>query len=327
MTRLSGRVPETGTAIQGATVAIIDTQGVEDPSQWSVVAQDTTDANGEWSVSGLVSATTERYHAVAQYDSGAEFVNFESLPYLSTPADVFAPESQLNINTPTPTVEVASTIPDSVVSQYLFEDDSDTTTAIDGFGNTNLTVSGASFGTPAAEGNLALIHNNANDHAVGTADRDVVNSGDTVGMTISADINPDDAANQTNDFPTAIAYADQSVDFSSNTTALRVFINEQNDVWTAQLIINGNFIAASGPQPTRSYQRVGARLTTSAIELIVDGSQVASTSHSQDLSAFGQHEIVTGRIINSDSGDDVNPFFGAVDAYNVAEEPLADGDV
>jgi len=115
MTRLSGRVPETGTAIEGATVAIIDTQGVEDPTQWSIVANATTDANGEWSVSGLAAAATERYHAVAQYDGGTEFVNFESLPYLSTPADVFAPETALTVGTPTPTMSVGSAIPDPVV--------------------------------------------------------------------------------------------------------------------------------------------------------------------------------------------------------------------
>jgi len=117
MTRLSGRVPETGTAIEGATVFVIDTSD-PDPLQWDTVAWDTTDANGEWSVSGLASAATERYHAVAQYDGGTEFVNFESLPYLSTPADVFAPETALTVGTPTPTMSVGSAIPDPVVNSY-----------------------------------------------------------------------------------------------------------------------------------------------------------------------------------------------------------------
>lgn len=106
MTRLSGRVPETGTAISGATVAIIDTQGTDDTTQWSIVASDTTDANGEWSVSGLEPSAVERYHAVAQFDSGVEFVNFESLPYLSTPADAFAPTTPVNVGTPTAEVGI-----------------------------------------------------------------------------------------------------------------------------------------------------------------------------------------------------------------------------
>lgn len=118
MTRLSGRVPETGTAISGVTVAIIDTQGTEDPTQWSIVASTTTDANGEWSVSGLAPSAVERYHAVAQYDSGTEFVNFESLPYLSTPADAFAPTTSVNVGTPTASVSVGSAIPDSVVDNF-----------------------------------------------------------------------------------------------------------------------------------------------------------------------------------------------------------------
>lgn len=106
MTRLSGRVPETGTAISGATVAIIDTQGTDDTTQWSIVASDTTDANGEWSVSGLEPSAVERYHAVAQFDSGVEFVNFESLPFLSTPADAFAPTTPVNVGTPTAEVGI-----------------------------------------------------------------------------------------------------------------------------------------------------------------------------------------------------------------------------
>jgi hypothetical protein len=105
MTRLSGRVPETGTAIENATVAILDTQGTEDPNQWSVVASTSTDANGEWSVSGLEPSAVERYHAVAQFDSGSEFVNFESLPYLSTPADAFPATTDINIDTPTASVK------------------------------------------------------------------------------------------------------------------------------------------------------------------------------------------------------------------------------
>ena len=70
MTRLSGRVPESGAAIEGATVVIIDTQGVENPDVWSVVASARTDENGEWSVSGLNQIAEERYHAVAQYSTG-----------------------------------------------------------------------------------------------------------------------------------------------------------------------------------------------------------------------------------------------------------------
>jgi len=64
-------------------------------------------------VSGLAPSAVERYHAVAQYDSGAEFVNFESLPYLSTPADAFAPTTSVNVGTPTASVSVGSAIPDS----------------------------------------------------------------------------------------------------------------------------------------------------------------------------------------------------------------------
>jgi len=164
MTRLSGRVPETGTAISGVTVAIIDTQGTEDPTQWSIVASTTTDTNGEWSVSGLAPSAVERYHAVAQYDSGAEFVNFESLPYLSTPADAFAPTTSVNVGTPTASVSVGSAIPDSDIYQF----DASEETSIDPTWAAEVGPDADAIGNPTLltgeQNGLNVINYNGNGH-------------------------------------------------------------------------------------------------------------------------------------------------------------------
>jgi len=49
-----------------------------------------------------------------------------------------------------------SEIPDSVVTLYEFEDDSDTTTAIDSFNNNDGTINGATYTTTSAVDSLAL---------------------------------------------------------------------------------------------------------------------------------------------------------------------------
>jgi len=166
MTRLSGRVPETGTAISGATVAIIDTQGNEDPTTWSVVASATTDANGEWSVSGLSASAVERYHAVAQYDSGTEFVNFESLPYLSTPADAFAPRTAVNMNTPTASVSVGSAIPDSGGTHQWNHDEASGSTLNDSIGSLDGTINGATWQTDAGAAGAYLDYDGVDDRTL-----------------------------------------------------------------------------------------------------------------------------------------------------------------
>lgn len=85
MAELSGQVTDAGTSVSGAQVFVVDTNGSTNPADWTVAGGDTTDANGDWSVTGLVADATERYHAVVQYEDGGGFYNAESLPYLSTP--------------------------------------------------------------------------------------------------------------------------------------------------------------------------------------------------------------------------------------------------
>lgn len=85
MTELSGQVTDGGTSVSGAQVFVVDTNGSANPADWTVAGGATTDVNGEWSVIGLASGATERYHAVVQYEDGGGFYNAKSLPYLSTP--------------------------------------------------------------------------------------------------------------------------------------------------------------------------------------------------------------------------------------------------
>jgi hypothetical protein len=113
MTRLSGTVTRSGNPQANATVYVVD----RDTN--SVVATTTSDANGDWNVSGLATNAEERYHALVEYDDGAQQYNALSLPYLSTDAYLAAPASEVAMQHPQASLGPA--IPDSGVSRWKFE--------------------------------------------------------------------------------------------------------------------------------------------------------------------------------------------------------------
>lgn len=139
MSRLSGQATVGGSPQANVPIAIIDTNGSSDPSQWSIVATTTTDANGDWEVTGLATNAVERYHAVAQYDDGAQLYNVESLPYLSTDAYLAAPTAEWSYQTPPATI--ANAIPDSVVNRWPVDEGSGSTVG-DAEGSNDLSGSG-----------------------------------------------------------------------------------------------------------------------------------------------------------------------------------------
>ncbi|AFH22466.1 hypothetical protein OSG_eHP27_00070 [environmental Halophage eHP-27] len=144
---LSGTVTLSGSPVQGATVWVIDT------TTDTVVATDTSDVNGDWSVS--VAGGNERYHALVQYESGGTKYNAESLPFLSTPATLSPVATDVQFQSPTASVTNVSDIPDSVIHRYDFEDDSDTTTLTDTAGSADGSITGMSYTTNQAEDNFA----------------------------------------------------------------------------------------------------------------------------------------------------------------------------
>jgi len=122
MTRLSGQVTLSESPVQGVPVAVIDTNNSEDPTNWSIVATDVTDANGDWQVTGLSQNAVERYHALVQYDDGSQLYNVESLPYLSTDAYLSASVQTWEWDGPTATISTPDLIPDSAIHRWILDD-------------------------------------------------------------------------------------------------------------------------------------------------------------------------------------------------------------
>jgi hypothetical protein len=324
MTRLSGRVPETGTAISGATVAIIDTQGTDDTTQWSIVASDTTDANGEWSVSGLEPSAVERYHAVAQFDSGVEFVNFESLPYLSTPADAFAPTTPVNVGTPTASVSVG--IPDSALTQdliawYRFEDgdardytnDLDAqfadTTAYDG------TVDGATFQSSAG---VTDFENGANSGAF-----DFDGSNDSITL-------PSIPFGAGNSGLTMMAYERFTGSGFSGIFALNgqrnIFI-ERVDSSNIRFFLrdsSGNDFSDDISVPSNQYNHVVLSYTPTSYDIFVNGSFITTISGYNGLKTDFGTNLIGG--VDFEAGIN-NEFQGRIDDVRLYNRALTASEI
>jgi hypothetical protein len=120
MGTISGTVTSSGSAVQGATVAVVDS------STWSVVGTDTSDANGAWAVSGLAGGVA-RYHALVQYDDGGQFYNAESLPFLTVEWTLTPARTTAQVAGPTASISTGSAIPDSALLRFPFGQRSDST--------------------------------------------------------------------------------------------------------------------------------------------------------------------------------------------------------
>jgi len=77
-------------------------------------------------------------------------------------------------------------IPDAVVSQYKYEDDSDTTVAVDSVGSNDANINGASYSSTAKVGSLALAHDGQDDDTQSQNSVDLSAGGDTGGFAVAA---------------------------------------------------------------------------------------------------------------------------------------------
>lgn len=161
MSELSGTVTDGTTTVQGAKVHVVDTAGSTDPSQWTIVGGDTSDANGDWSVTGL-DGGEERYHAVVQYDDGSQLFNADSLPYLTVPWELQAPTVGLQVNALEP-ASVGSAIPDSGGDHQWNTDEGSGSTLADNIGGLDGTINGPTWQTGAGTGDVYLSYDGNDD--------------------------------------------------------------------------------------------------------------------------------------------------------------------
>jgi hypothetical protein len=113
--RIGGQVVDQGSGVSGQPVFVVDT-GDANPSNWTVEAATTTNADGSWSVV-VSSGDLERYHAVTQFEDAGTLKNAESKPFVTGQPVVRPVEIPIRFNIPAPQT-IGTTIPDSELFEH-----------------------------------------------------------------------------------------------------------------------------------------------------------------------------------------------------------------
>lgn len=187
------------------------------------------------------------------------------------------------------TVYTVSSLSDNVVTQYEFEDDSDTTTATDSIGSNDADIVGASYTTTAKVGSLALDYT-TDDYTVSQSSVDLVNSGPDESAAVMCWINPNSTSNTGGYY---IAQRDENA-----STDEVIGIQDQGGTVRGVLQVNSNFEVVTGEisVPTDAWTHVYFEVTQSDGTLKVGGSSGTSDSgtHSANITNIGSQRLTTG---------------------------------
>jgi len=233
------------------------------------------------------------------------------LPDGSTASEVIGPDGNI-------VFEAGPDIPDSVVAQYRFEDQTDPTSDAVGSNDASL-FDDAGFNTSNPRcGSVVL---DTTDGSSGTVGR--VGSQNTIDLIADGTANAASvgsfvqARSGFDEFDTgAMWYVDSS-------NFLRVMVGSAGD-WAAQIGVGGNFVRAeSGVSiSTSSYQHTVAAADATDLWIIVDGTEEARVQHGLDPTQIGTGELAcsyfgTDLRVRTDGLFD-NPSF-ANDGLNASE--------
>ena len=180
-------------------------------------------------------------------------------------------------------------IPDFVESQYQFEDETDTTTAIDAVSGNNLSLSDVTFDSTSKCGNFALSIS-TDSEGVSESSVDLSALGDDNGLAVGGFFRPNNA-DQTIDM-----WSWGNPDGSANFVCVGI---EENGNWRAISFLNSDFQDAvtNVSADTGSYAAVWARLNTDGeLSCVVDGVVEATTNTGHDPTDFGSQNYHIHRV-------------------------------
>jgi len=212
---------------------------------------------------------------------------------------------------------VFSTIPDSGISRYEFEDSSDTTTAVDSWGNNDGTIDGATYdGTRSAFGESSLLFDASAADGVDVPNDGSLNPSDELSIAVWA-------------YPTTIS-GNRRVFVSKgdiNNEEIGIFVESDGQV-VARIKIDGSRITLLGSSnlPTDEWTFFTLTFGGSESVLYEDGSSVASDNTSGSITTnteklqFGRDEIQTA------SGSDY-AFDGNLDHIDLYNKGLSSSEV
>jgi len=200
-------------------------------------------------------------------------------------------------------------IPDSVVTQYTYEDDSDTSVATDAVGSNDGNISGGSFNSTNPRcGSFALDVDG--DFVKSQNTINLASQGTSEALSVATFVNPDSVS----DFDNAVGWGQGISNF--------VVVQAENGEWQARMQVSGtNVEAKSGATiDTSSYQHVVAAVDSDNIWIIVDGVEEARTSHSLTPSNIGSQPL------SGATGPFGSPISGLYDNTTFATDGLTESD-
>jgi len=284
---IQGQVTDgTGNAVANAVVALWNQ---DNPTK---VITTQADSNGNYVFTNHPDGdgTSQNWH-LAAYDPNDGSRQFPSLHSIN---------SQLPLD-----------IPDGVVTQYQFEDDSDTTTATDAVGSNDASITGGTFDSSARCGAFAFRSGGSDDRVVSTSTIDLSASGDSVGASVGGFFNPDSGS----------AFQVLSYWGVDNNNYVRADIKDNE--WRAVTQVNqANFtVASSAGVSTSGYTHVVACHDGSDLYLIIDGTEVARTSTAADVTQIGAGDLVV-----ADGGLNFSGYAGLTDDASWANKALTESE-
>jgi len=204
---------------------------------------------------------------------------------------------------------VFSAIPDSVLTQYRYEDDGDTTTAIDSVGTNDATINGSTYTATAAVGNFGIDHDGTDDNAVSNSTVDLSTVGSTDGFGFGGFVQADTTSQSLTMFTLFNDINNRvGIQFGGNGTGFNTFF-----------VVNGTFESGteSGTVPTSSFGHIWTNVDQTNLTLYFDNSQIDQFAHGHDITNLGLVQYTTGN-------DNQNQFFfdGKVDEFTISDDPL-----
>lgn len=209
--------------------------------------------------------------------------------------------------------------PSDVEHFYEYEDDSDTTVAVDTEGDNNLDISGATYTTTAKVGELAMDHG-VDEYTQSQSTVDLVTQGDEEELEISAWVYFPDGVDLTSRHGIVSYSPESSGTLSENLTIEHR--DDSNGIRAYLQIADENYIVTSNWVPnTGEWNHFSAYATQSEVGLIINNDQTFTESNGGDLTNLPASYLWSGTRNNEfDDGEVI------VDEFATAISKLTDED-
>lgn len=197
-----------------------------------------------------------------------------------------------NIEIESGILKLATAIPGSVVAHYEFEDDSDTSTAIDSIGSNDATITGATYTAAANVGSLALNYDGSDDYVASDSAVDLVALGTTEAASVMGWINPDSATNTGGYY---VLWADEATS-GANINQILGVQDRGGSVRGVLRVNDSTATTTSVSVPSDAWSHVYIEVTQSDFTLIVDNGDTGSETagHSFDITNMGALPMMSG---------------------------------